>query len=61
MENYVEDYMRYLEEIVEPTVKEFEENPTSVRRAFLACVAVFHAVELPSLSENVKSQLEGKT
>jgi hypothetical protein len=41
----MEDLERYLEKIVEPTVKDFEEHPTSVRHAFLACVAVFHGVD----------------
>jgi hypothetical protein len=41
----MEDLVRYLDEIVEPTVAELEKNPTSVRHAFLACVAVFHAVD----------------
>jgi hypothetical protein len=40
-----DDLKRYLEEIVEPTVKDFEEHPTSVRHTFLACVAVFHGVD----------------
>ena len=41
----MEDLLSYLDEIVEPTVQDFEANPTSVRHAFLACVAVFHAVD----------------
>jgi hypothetical protein len=41
----MEDLVRYLEEIVDPTVKDFEEHPTSVRHAFLACVAVFHSID----------------
>jgi hypothetical protein len=41
----VEDLVRYLKEIVTPTVADFEANPTSVRHAFLACVATFHAVD----------------
>src|ERR1700733_3081433 len=41
----MEDLRRYLEEIVEPTVKDFSEHPTSVRHAFLACVVTFHAVD----------------
>jgi hypothetical protein len=41
----VEDLIRYLEEIVEPTIADFERNPTSVRHAFLACVATCHAVD----------------
>ena len=35
----------YLEEIVKPTVADFEQHPTSVRHAFLACVATCHAVD----------------
>ena len=40
-----EEVQRYLDEIVEPTIKDFEANPTSERHAFLACVATFHAVD----------------
>jgi hypothetical protein len=41
----MEDLERYLNEIVEPTIKDFEADPTSVRRAFLACVVVFHGID----------------
>jgi hypothetical protein len=41
----MEDMLRYLDEVAEPTIKDFEENPTSVRHAFLACVATFHAID----------------
>ena len=41
----MEDLVRYLDEIVEPTINELQENPTSVRHAFLACVAVFHTID----------------
>jgi len=41
----VEDLVRYLDEIVEPTISDFEQNPTSVRHAFLACVAAFHSID----------------
>jgi hypothetical protein len=41
----MEDLERYLNDIVEPTVKDFKDNPTSVRHAFLACVAVFHTID----------------
>ena len=41
----MEDMVQYLDEMVEPTIKDFEENPTSVRHAFLACVAAFHAID----------------
>ena len=35
----------YLIEIVDPTIDDFEANPTSVRRAFLACVTTFHTID----------------
>ena len=35
----------YLERIVDPTIADFEANPTSVRHAFLAAVASFHAID----------------
>jgi len=41
----MEDMLRYLDEIVEPTVRDFDEHPTSRRHAFLACVATFHAID----------------
>jgi hypothetical protein len=41
----MEDLDRYLEEIVNPTVQDFVEHPTSVRHAFLACAVTFHAVD----------------
>jgi hypothetical protein len=41
----MEDLERYLDEIVEPTIKDFEANPASRRHAFLACVATFHSVD----------------
>ncbi|MDA9506136.1 hypothetical protein XI09_16140 [Bradyrhizobium sp. CCBAU 11386] len=36
---------RYFEQIVDPTIADFEANPTSVRHTFLAAVAVFHAID----------------
>jgi hypothetical protein len=39
------DLELYLQEIVEPTVKDFEQHPTSRRHAFIACVAVCHGVD----------------
>jgi hypothetical protein len=36
---------QYLKVIVEPTVEEFKRNPTSLRHAFLACVATYHAID----------------
>jgi hypothetical protein len=41
----MDDLVRYLDEIAEPTIADFEQDPTSVRRAFLACVAVFHSID----------------
>ena len=41
----MEDIARYLNEFVDPTIKDFQENPTSVRHAFLACVVTFHAID----------------
>jgi hypothetical protein len=49
---------RYLETIVEPTIKDLESNPTSVRYAFLACVVVFHSLDYlthPETSRNRRS------
>lgn len=39
------DARHYLDEIVEPTIAEFEADPRSTRRAFLACVVAFHAID----------------
>jgi hypothetical protein len=36
---------RYFAQIVDPTIADFEANPTSVRHAFLAAVVVFHAID----------------
>lgn len=36
---------RYLKLIVEPTLEEFRRNPCSLRHAFLACVATYHAID----------------
>jgi hypothetical protein len=41
----MEDLSRYLKEFVDPTIREFEQNPRSVRHAFLAYVATFHSVD----------------
>jgi hypothetical protein len=40
----VSDLASYIEVIVEPTYADFRANPSS-RRAFLTCVAIFHAVD----------------
>lgn len=41
----MEDMVRYLDEVVEPTIAEYEAEPLSLRRAFLACVVTFHAID----------------
>lgn len=48
------DAERYMNEIVDPTIKDFEDNPTSRRHAFLACLAVFHTVDY--LANTIKDQ-----
>jgi len=47
----MEDFLGYLNEIVEPTIKDFENNPTSTRHAFLACVTTFHAIDYLTYSK----------
>jgi hypothetical protein len=44
----VKDLARYIELIVEPTFEDFRRNPTSIRHAYLACVATYHAVDRAS-------------
>lgn len=41
----MEDMVQYIEDFVEPTIADFQKNPTSVRHGFLAAVAVFHAID----------------
>ena len=41
----MEDLERYIAQFVKPTVVDFEQNPSSVRHGFLACVVLFHAVD----------------
>jgi hypothetical protein len=36
---------QYLDVIVEPTLDEFRRHPTSLRHAYLACVAIYHAID----------------
>ena len=57
-----ENARRYIEEIAWPTVREFEQEQTSVRRAFLACAATFHAMErlYPKGHENRRKQLRSE-
>jgi hypothetical protein len=51
----VEDFDRYLDEIVVPTIQDFAEHPTSVRHAFLACVATCHSVDYLAYPEDPRT------
>ncbi|QIG96311.1 hypothetical protein [Bradyrhizobium sp. 6(2017)] len=50
---------RYFDQIVDPTIADFETNPTSVRHAFLAAVVVFHAIDYLGANSNRKKFREG--
>ena len=55
----MEYLVRYLDEIVEPTVEEYHRNPLSVRHAFIACVVTFHAIDYlayPKSSKGLRQQ-----
>lgn len=41
----MEDFERYLNEIVEPTLNDFRKKPSSVRIGFLTCVVIDHSVD----------------
>jgi hypothetical protein len=53
----MKDMIEYIETIVEPTIKDFEEHPTSRRHAFLACVAAFHSIDYLAYPTERPSQL----
>lgn len=46
---------RYLEVIVDPTFDEFYRDRGSVRLAYLACVAIFHAVDRAADESGIRS------
>jgi hypothetical protein len=46
---------RYLEIIVDPTFDDFYGNRGSFRHAYLACVAIFHAVDRAAEESGVRS------
>ena len=55
----MEDLERYLNEVVDQTIKDFEANRLSVRHAFIACVTVFHAIDYlayPKRSRSLRQQ-----
>jgi len=54
---------QYLTLIVEPTFDDFARNPRSLRHAYLACVAAYHAVDraaFPKSPGNLKKQWRGE-
>lgn len=55
----MEDLERYLNEIVEPTMEDFRQVPSSVRKGFLACVAIDHSVDYLAYPGD-RSQWDGK-
>ena len=60
----MEDLRRYLKDIVEPTVRDFEDQPTSVRHAFLACLATFHSVDylaFPAEPDKLRRQFRAES
>jgi len=56
----MEDFERYLIEIVEPTANDFSKDPSSVRLGFLACVALEHSVDYLAFPGN-RANWDGKT
>jgi hypothetical protein len=60
----MEDLERYLRDFVDPTIADFEANPTSVRHAFLACVVVFHGIDYlahPRSSRSLRNQFRNES
>jgi hypothetical protein len=51
----VKTLARYLEVIVDPTFDDFHSNTGSVRHAYLACVAIFHAVDRAAEENEARS------
>jgi hypothetical protein len=60
----VEDLEEYLIKFADPTIADFEQNPSSVRYGFLACVVLFHAVDYrayPKSSSGLRQQWRKKS
>jgi hypothetical protein len=51
----VKTLARYLQVIVDPTFDDFDSNSSSVRHAYLACVAIFHAVDRAAEENGTRS------
>jgi hypothetical protein len=49
---------RYIEFIVQPTFDDFSSHPGSVRHAYLACLAIYHAVDRASFPAKPGNLLE---
>jgi hypothetical protein len=45
------DAPAYIEEIVKPTIVDFEKHPYSRRHAFLACLVTFHTLDYIQYSQ----------
>lgn len=39
------DAVHYLKEIVEPTIADYLADPTSLRKALIACIVTYHSIE----------------
>jgi len=52
----LDDMLYYLDGFVEPTIVDFENNPTSVRHAFIACVVTFHAIDYLAYPKRSRSR-----
>lgn len=50
----------YIDEIVEPTLRDLELNPTSVRHAFLAAVTVYHTIDYMDV-RNKRQRFRGQS
>jgi hypothetical protein len=49
----------FMSEIVDPTIRDFRDHPTSTRHAFLACVVTFHCLDYvrhSNRSQNLRDQ-----
>ncbi len=46
---------RYLEVIIDPTFDDFYKDRSSIRLAYLACVAIFHAVDRAAEESEIRS------
>jgi len=55
----MEDFERYIHDIVKPTVNNFREEPSSVRLGFLTCVAIDHSIDYLAFPAD-RSQWDGK-